>query len=160
MHLYPHEWVPLGGIGLTFSATALYPLGMRVLGLLVILGLGFGFGIAPVPANAEPCPFHLHTVAIVDELSDPQAAIPTATTGDKPVLIVAFEFPGSMSPLSAPDHAVPEGDFCCHVAVAVASVVGLPVEPHRGMVSRSSLPSGLPPWAAPLSDIYRPPTLS
>lgn len=133
---------------------------MRVFGVLILFMIGLGFGIASIPANAEPCPFHTHAVAIDDGPSHAAAALPLTGTGDEPVLIGAFEYPGSIAPYSTPDHAVPEGDLCCHVAAAAASAVGPSVGPYHGSVSRVSLSLALPPWAAPLSDIYRPPALS
>ena len=133
---------------------------MRVLGLLILLMLGLGFGGTPMPATAEPCPFHTHESATIDgEASRTGAAVAPITAGDGPIVVAvaAFGYLGSIAPHSAPDHPIPEGEFCCHAAVAVTAAIVPAVGPYHGTVSRAFLPLGLPPWAAPLSDIYRPP---
>jgi hypothetical protein len=131
---------------------------MRVLGLLALLVIGLGFGVMPMPANAEPCPFHTHESVITGGgASGAGTSITPTAADDEPGLVAAFDHPGPIGPHSAPDHAVPEGEFCCHVATAVALAVGPDVGPYHGTVSRAFLSLEQPPWAAPLSDIYRPP---
>lgn len=144
---------------MTFGATMLYAPGMRVLSLLVLLVVGFGFGVAPMPANAQPCPLHTGEAAT---MVDSPRAVGDASTftpagNESIVTVVAFGASGSSAPDTDPDHAVPEEELCCHVAAAVTAALGPTVGPHHGTVGRAFLPWGLPPWAAPLTDIYRPP---
>ena len=134
---------------------------MRLLGLLLLLGIGLGIGIAPMPADAEPCPFHSHEGATIESgASNAGAAVISTAIGDKPFIVADFDDLEWNSPHTNPDHAVPVGEICCHVAAAVVLAVGSTVEPHHVSSGRVSLPLALPPWAAPLSDIYRPPAFS
>ena len=129
---------------------------MRVLGVLVLLLIGLGFGGMPVPASAEPCPFHTYQAATTGQ--NHGVGIATASTiASKSTVAAAFRHPGTTVPHPVSGHAIPNGYFCCHVAAAVTPALGPALEPYRGAASRIFLRSELPPWAAPTSDIYRPP---
>jgi hypothetical protein len=142
-------------MGLTFGATALYPLAMRVLGLLILLVIGLGFGAVPMPATAEPCPHPTHSPAATHGTYG-QAAAPAAEV----VVVAARDRAGVVAPHPASDHAIPEGQSCCHAAPAAAQAIGIAVVPYRRMAGTVSLDSGLPPRAAPTTDIYRPPAFA
>lgn len=155
------EWVPVGGIGLTFGVAAHYFPAMRVLGFLLLMGIGLGIGSAPMLADAEPCHFHTHEGATIESgISNAGAALISTAIGDKPFVVADFDDLELNSSHTNPGHAVPVEEICCHVAAAVMLAVDPTVEPHLLSIGRSSLPLVLPPWASPLSDIYRPPALS
>jgi hypothetical protein len=140
---------------LTFGAITPYPLAMRVLGLLVLLAIGLGFGGMPMPATAEPCPHPTHGPAATHG-TDGQAAAPAAEI----VVVAAHDRAGAVAPHPVSDHAIPEGQSCCHAAPAAAQAGGTAVVPYRRPVGKVPLDGSLPPRVAPTTDIYRPPAFA
>lgn len=134
---------------------------MRALGLLVLLAIVLGFGVVPVPASAEPCPFHPHEAAVVeDKARTTEATLASTAISGTTIVVAALVHPGPPAPHPVSDHPIPAGEFCCHVAAAVTPALGPVLEPYHGTASRLFLHAGLPPWATPTSDIYRPPAIA
>src|SRR3954453_16510887 len=129
---------------------------MRAFGLLILLLAVLGFGVLPNSASAEPCSFHLHPAAAIEHRADIAAAVIAPTAAYEAILGGGLD-PATTTPHPVSDHAVPKGQFCCHAAAAVTPALGPVVEPLYGNASKIFLHSELPPWAAPTSDIYRPP---
>jgi hypothetical protein len=133
---------------------------MRVLGILVLLVAGLGFGIATELAAAEPCPLHAHHAhhgAMAGQQTEGAGSAMVPATPVETVAIAAPAQPDA-TPASPPvsDHAVPEGQSCCHAA-ATATLSVVPVLAPR-VAARLAVPrSWLPPRLAPTTDIYRPP---
>ena len=134
--------------------------------MLVLLVVGLGFGIAPKPASAEPCPLHAHHGVYAHHgVHAHHGAMAGQDTGRTegtiaPVETVAIAAPAEPDatpvPHSVPDHAVPEGQSCCHAA-ATATLSVVPVLAPR-VAARLAVPrSWLPPRLTPTTDIYRPP---
>ena len=133
---------------------------MRALGVLVLLLIGLGLGLFSSPASAAPCPHHAHEAAPIAQESNParDEATPKAE-------VVASALPAlDRAVVSMPDagfgHVVPEGQPCCHVAVAVAAAPEPAFEPHRTSARMPVARSWLPPWAAPMSGVFRPPAFA
>jgi hypothetical protein len=122
----------------------------------LLLVIGLGFGLASEPATAEPCPFPAHHGAMTgQETQGAETKIAPAAMVE-PVAIAAPEQPDARAPHPVPEHAVPVGHSCCHVAAAVAPVCGPELVLRRRSGSIPPQP-WLPPRAAPTTDIYRPP---
>ena len=122
---------------------------MRPLGVLLLLVIGLGFGPMPAPASAAPCSFHTHGGATTGH-----------ETGGARASVAAPEHMGAPAPHLVSDHAALKGQFCCHVAAAVAPVLGPATGPDHRTAGKFSPRFGLPPWAAPTADIYRPPAFA
>jgi hypothetical protein len=124
---------------------------MRAVSVLVLLLLGFGLGFVPSPASAAPCP--LHAAAHGDHGSETAGAaaakVEIATAAETDHLL-------QPTPRSPSDHPVPEGQSCCHIAGTAALPVGPVLEP-RAKARAPRARSWLPPRAAPVPDIFRPP---
>ena len=140
---------------MTFGAITPYPLAMRMFGLLVLLVIGFGFGGMPMPTTVEPCPHHTHSPTMTHGI-DGQAAAPAAES----VVVATHDQAGAVAPNPVADHAIPEGQSCCHAAPTAAQAVGTAVMPYRRAAGKVPLDGSLPPRVAPTTDIYRPPAFA
>ena len=140
---------------MTFGAITPYPLAMRVFGLLVLLVIGFGYGGMPTPTTAEPCPHLTHSPTMTHGI-DGRAAAPAAES----VVVAAQDPAGAVAPNPVSDHAIPEGQSCCHAAPTAAQAVGIAVVPYCRSAGKVPLDSSLPPRVAPTTDIYRPPAFA
>ncbi len=129
---------------------------MRVLGLLVLLVIGLGFGVEPMPATAEPCPHPTHSPKATLGANGQAAAAPAAEI----VVVATHDRAGAVAPDPVSNHAIPEGQSCCHAAPAAAQAIGIAVVPYRRPAGTVSLDGDLPPRAAPTADIYRPPAFT
>ena len=129
---------------------------MRVLGLLVLLVIGLGFGVGPMPATAEPCPHPTHSRTVTHGPNGQAAAAPAAEI----VVVATHDRAGMVAPHPVSDHAIPEGQSCCHAAPAAAQAIGIAIVPYRRLAGTVPLDGGLPPRVAPTTDIYRPPAFA
>ena len=130
---------------------------MRVLGLLILLVIGLGFGVVPMPAIAEPCPHPMHNATAPHGTDGKAAAVAPAA---EIVVLAAPDRAGAVAPHPVSDHAIPEGQSCCHAAPAAAQAVGTAIVPYRRAAGKVPLDGSLPPRAAPTTDIYRPPAFA
>lgn len=132
---------------------------MRALGVLVLFLVGLGLGFVSSPANAAPCPFHAHQPTAATQGSPGAADTRTLTAATEVVAAAAPDHLATpASPLS-PDHPVPEGQSCCHIAAAATLSVVPVLEPWGA--ARLAVPrSWLPPRPAPATDIFRPPAFA
>jgi hypothetical protein len=129
---------------------------MRLLGLLVLLVIGLGFGVGPMPATAEPCPHPTHSPTATLGANGQAAAAPAAEI----VVVATHDHAGAVALHPVSDHAVPEGQSCCHAAPAAAQAIGIAIVPYRRLAGTVPLDGGLPPRVAPTTDIYRPPAFA
>ncbi len=131
---------------------------MRVLGVLLILLVGLGLGVVPEPASAEPCPHPTHGVPEVPQETGGKAA--EVAPGIETVMVAALESAAAVDPDPDSDHAVPEGQSCCHAAPTAAQAFGATVMPPYRPAGGLRVRGSLPPPAAPTTDIYRPPAFA
>jgi hypothetical protein len=131
---------------------------MRVLGMLVLLVVALGFGIALQPASAEPCPMHAHHRVMAGQETEGTGSTMLLAVPAETVAIAAPAHPDA-APAShpVPDHAVPEGQSCCHVAATAVPAAWPALEPRASSGRRPVPRSWLPPWATPSDGIFRPP---
>lgn len=134
----------------------LWPVPMRVLGILLLFLIGLGFGLLPEPAQASPCPFHTQAHHLTGQT--PATQEPVMGPGDPGTITVAVAFDLlGLPPLNSGDgHAVPEGHSCCHAATASVPPHAPALEPSWKAIRKVGR-SWLDDWVAPTNDIYRPP---
>jgi hypothetical protein len=133
---------------------------MRVLSMLVLLVVGLGLGIAPKPTSAEPCLPHAHHGAMAGQETGRTKGTVAPAALVETVAIAAAVQSDSHAPHPAPDHAVPVGQSCCHVAATAAPAAWPAIEPRMPPGRRAIPRSWLPPWAAPGDGIFRPPAFA
>ncbi|SUS07781.1 hypothetical protein DF3PB_50051 [uncultured Defluviicoccus sp.] len=145
LHVEPTTELDVPTLARSMSST------MRAVALLLLLVIGLGLGTAPAAAALERCIAHPDTGIAVE--------LHAANSHGESHAATAHEHAGSHAPHPASDSAVLDGQFCCHIASA-APTVGNGVEPSRRSSAKRPVYSGLPPWAAPPTGIYRPPAFT
>jgi hypothetical protein len=131
---------------------------MRILGMLIFLLVGLGLGTLPTPASASPCPHHAQAAPAAPY--EGRAGKAPAAPAAEIVVVAAIDQIEATPVYPVADHAIPEGQPCCHAAPLAAQASGAVVVPDYSPAGRLSLGSSMPPWAAPIPDIYRPPAFA
>lgn len=143
---------------MTFSMSLLYLDAMRVVGMLILFLAGLGFGALPTPASASPCPHHAQVAATaVNESRSEEAPVVLAAEVGVRVATDQAEAP-PLSPLF--DYAATAEQSCCPAAQVAVQAFGTAFAPNCRLADRLSLRGSIPPWAAPTTDIYRPPAFA